>query len=112
MLSAEGSNAPAAVTPLCEHLAPEGFVVPVIPCPCSSAHTLALIGHHSTPAYREAVTFSSAPTTRQPGSADGYHVHDIDGKLFAIPSDAQAVLDSETLKAIEHAKADPRARRA
>ena len=39
------------------------------------------------------------------------HVHDIDGKLFAIPSDAQAVLDSETLKAIEHAKADPRARR-
>ncbi|MGT2508881.1 hypothetical protein [Cupriavidus basilensis] len=40
------------------------------------------------------------------------HVHDIDGKLFAIPSDAQAVLDSETLKAIEHAKADPHAKRA
>ncbi|SCU86429.1 hypothetical protein CNECB9_4570020 [Cupriavidus necator] len=43
---------------------------------------------------------------------DQLHVHDIDGKLFAISSDAQAVLDSETLKAIEHAKADPRARRA
>ncbi|KWR85758.1 hypothetical protein [Cupriavidus sp. IDO] len=39
------------------------------------------------------------------------HVHDFDGKLFAIPSDAQAVLDSETLEAIEHAKADSRARR-
>ncbi|CAG2160795.1 hypothetical protein [Cupriavidus numazuensis] len=40
------------------------------------------------------------------------HVHDIDGKLFAISSDAQAVLDSETLTAIERAKAGPRARRA
>lgn len=30
------------------------------------------VGHHSTSAHREAVTFSSAPTTRQPDSADGY----------------------------------------
>lgn len=34
------------------------------------------------------------------------HVHDIDGKLFAIPSDAQAVLDFETSKTIEHARSD------
>ncbi|WP_447430178.1 hypothetical protein [Cupriavidus basilensis] len=72
VLPAEGANAPAAVPPLRQQIAPESLIVAVIPCPGSSALTFPLIGHRFTPRDREAPTFSSPPSTRQTGSADGY----------------------------------------